>query len=226
MRAAFYDFDGTLVSSNVVSRYFWYCRQVRNPIEMIHRCSTVLLGIPYWLWLDSRSRRRFNETFYLLYRGLELDWLQKRARLLLAEEVIPKTFPGAAALIEADRAAGYEPVLVTGGLDFAMKPAAEHLGFDHLIANRMEFKDGIATGNIIEPLLAEEGKVKAIEDFVDRYNVDLSQSKAYSDSGSDAPMLEMAGQPAAVNPDKALAAVAAKRGWPILDTKHASTPNR
>lgn len=226
MRAAFYDFDGTLVSSNVVSRYFWYARQVRNPIEMIHRSSTVLLGIPYWLWLDSRSRRRFNETFFLLYRGLELDWLQKRARRLLAEEMIPKTFPGAAALIEADRAAGYEPVLVTGGLDFAMRPAAEHLGFDHLIANRMEFKDGIATGRIIEPLLAEEGKVKAIQEFVDRYNVDLGQSKAYSDSGSDAPMLEMAGYPAAVNPDKALAAIAAERGWPILSTKHASTPNR
>jgi len=226
MRAAFYDFDGTLVSSNVVSRYFWYCRQVRNPFELIHRCSTVLLGIPYWLWLDSRSRRRFNETFYLLYRGLELDWLRKRARLLLAEEIVPKTFPGAAALIEADRAAGYEPVLVTGGLDFAMQPAAEHLGFDHLIANRMEFKDGIATGKIIEPLLAEEGKVKAIQEFVDRYNVDLSQSKAYSDSGSDAPMLEMSGQPAAVNPDKALAVIAAERGWPILDSKHAPTPDR
>jgi len=226
MRAAFYDFDGTLVSSNVVSRYFWYCREVRNPIEMIHRCSTVLLGIPYWLWLDSRSRRRFNETFYLLYRGLELEWLRKRARRMVAQEIVPKIYPGAAALIAADREAGYEPVLVTGGLDFAMRPAAEHLGFDHLLANEMEFKDGIATGKIIEPLLAEDGKVKAIQAFVDRYNVDLSQSKAYSDSGSDAPMLEMTGHPTAVNPDQALKAIAQERGWPVLDTKHGSTPAR
>lgn len=221
MRAAFYDFDGTLASSNVVSRYFWFARQVRNPIDMVRRTSTVVLGIPYWLYLDSRSRKRFNETFYLLYHALPEKWLHRQAARLWENEIRPSVYPGSAALIEADREAGFTPVLVTGGLSFALQPAADALGFDHLLANRMIFKNGVATGRLENPVLAEEGKVKAIEDFCRRYNVETAQSKAYSDSFSDLPMLEMVGAPSAVNPDAGLRAAAQERGWPTLRTKHA-----
>ena len=220
MRAAFYDFDGTLASSNVVTRYFYFAKRVANPIDMIRRTSTVLLGIPYWLYLDSRSRRRFNEVFYLLYHGLPEKWLRREARRLFEREIQPKIFDRSHSLIESDRNEGFTPILVTGGIDLVIEPVVENLGFDHLLANRMIFEKGRATGRIEEPLLAEEGKVKAIEDFCRRYNVDTTESKAYSDSLSDLPMLEMVGRPTAVNPDSKLRAIAVERGWPVLNTKH------
>ena len=49
------------------------------------------------------------------------------------------------------------------------------------------------------------------------HGYDLSQSYSYSDSSTDLPMLEVVGHPVAVNPDAALRAVAADRGWPVLD---------
>jgi hypothetical protein len=45
---------------------------------------------------------------------------------------------------------------------------------------------------------------------------DLDACFAYSDSETDAPMLETVGHPFAVHPDKALRKLAEENGWPIL----------
>jgi HAD superfamily hydrolase (TIGR01490 family) len=219
MRAAFYDFDGTLASSNVVTRYFFFARHAPGLFDRLRRSAIAVGGVPYWLWLDSRSRKLFNEVFFRQFRGLRRDWLESQAEALYAREMAPKVFAGSAELIRKDREEGFTAVLVSGGLDFELAPAARELGFDHLLANRMLFRQGVATGEIQPPLLAGEGKTEAIAEFCRRYNVETTQSKAYSDSFSDAPMLEHVGIPAAVNPDTRLRALAAERGWPVLSTK-------
>ena len=219
MLAAFYDFDGTLVSSNVVTRYFYFARRAPGAWNSLRRSATVVLGIPYWLALDKRSRLTFNLRFYQEYKGLTRAWLDEAARDIFELEIRPKIYPGSQDLLDADRRDGFKTVLVTGGLDFAIQPAIEHFGFDYVLANRMIFEDGVATGKLIDPVLAETGKVKAIEDFFRRYNVDTAHARGYSDSYSDVPMLEAVGEPRAVNPDKRLRQEAARRGWPVADTK-------
>jgi HAD superfamily hydrolase (TIGR01490 family) len=178
-----------------------------------------LLGVPLWIGLDLYSRRLFNEVFFRQYRGLREDWLREMSERLFAEEIQPTVHPGAMELIAADREAGYRLVLVSGALDLALAPAVRHFGFDDVIANRLVFADGVATGEIVAPLLAEAAKVAAIREYCAKYNVDTAHSKAYSDSLSDAPMLEAVGLPAAVNPDRRLRRLARERGWPVLDLK-------
>ena len=219
LRVAFYDFDGTLVSSNVVTRYAYFARHHPSKPVAVWRFSRVLLGVPLWIALDLYSRRRFNEVFFRQYRGLREDWLRETSERLFADQIEPTIHPGAIELIEADRGAGYRLVLVSGALDFALAPAARHFGFDDVISNRLVFSAGIATGEIAPPLLAEAAKVAAIRDYCAKYNVDTAHSKAYSDSLSDAPMLEAVGLPAAVNPDRRLRRLARERGWPVLDLK-------
>ncbi len=219
MKVAFYDFDGTLVSSNVVTRYFEFARRTPRTVERWTRTATVVAGVPYWLALDAVSRARFNRVFYSLYRGFSEQWLAETAQAVFDQEIAPKIYSGSRDLLARDRDQGFRLVLVTGGLDFVMRPAAESLAFDDLLANKMVFDHGLATGRIEEPLLAEQGKVEAIDDYIRRYNVDASSSKAYSDSWSDAPMLGCVGNPTAVNPDRKLRRLAAARGWPIVETK-------
>ena len=48
------------------------------------------------------------------------------------------------------------------------------------------------------------------------HGIDLAQSYAYSDSLSDLPMLRAVGHPVAVNPDPALAELAAEEGWETM----------
>lgn len=219
LRVAFYDFDGTLVSSNVVTRYAYFAKHHPAKPVAVWRYARVLLGVPLWIGLDLYSRRLFNEVFFRQYRGLREDWLRQTSERLFAEEIQPTIHPGAVKLIEADRASGYRLVLVSGALDFSLAPAVRHFQFDDVIANRLEFKDGVATGEIVAPLLAEAAKVAAIREYCAKYNVDTAHSKAYSDSLSDAPMLEAVGLPAAVNPDRRLRRLARERGWPVLDLK-------
>lgn len=218
-RAAFYDFDGTLVSSNVVTRYAHFARNHPSRLEAWRRYGKLLATVPVWIGLDMYSRRLFNEVFYREYRGLSEDWLRKEAERLFENEIRPKVFPGAEACLDADRRGGYRLVLVSGGLDFAIAPAVRYFGFDDVIANRLVYENGIAMGQVAPPLLAEETKVEAIQSYCRQYNVETARSKAYSDSLSDLPMLEAVGIPAAVNPERRLRRVAVERGWPILDLK-------
>ena len=219
MRAAFYDFDGTLASSNVVTRYFFFARRAPGLFDRLRRSAITIVGTPYWLWLDSRSRRLFNEVFFRQFQGLRRDWLESQAEALFEKEIAPKIYAGSAELVRRDREEGLMTVLVSGGLDFELAPVVREMGFDKLLANRMVFRKGEATGEIQPPLLAEAGKLEAMADLCRRYNVETTLSKAYSDSFSDAPMLEHVGIPAAVNPDARLRTLALERGWPVLSTK-------
>ena len=225
-KAVFFDFDGTLVSSNVVTRYAFFAKRHPNRAKAWWRYGKLLATVPLWIGLDMYSRHLFNEVFYREYRSLSKQWLFALGEDLFASDILPKVFPAAAALVEAEREAGYRLVLVSGGLDFAIAPAVRYFGFDHLICNSLEYQDGLATGDVVPPLLAEEEKPRAIERFCREYNVDLARSKAYSDSLSDLPMLACVGQPAAVNPDRGLRRAARERGWPILDLRSAPTPRR
>jgi thioester reductase-like protein len=53
--------------------------------------------------------------------------------------------------------AGEEIVLVSQGLEHVMRPLARHLRVKWIIANRLEFRDGIATGRLLEPVLRPRG---------------------------------------------------------------------
>lgn len=48
-------------------------------------------------------------------------------------------------------------ILVSQGLDHVMRPLAAHLGVDRIIANQMEFRDGIATGRLLDPVIRPRG---------------------------------------------------------------------
>lgn len=223
-RAAFYDFDGTLVTGNVVSRYAWLARRHPSTAEATWRVAKAVAGIPLWLVLDAFSRRHFNVVFFRQYRGLTEEWLQSQGRALLELEIKRQQFQFAKERIALDKAAGYSPILVTGGLDFAIGPAAAYFGFDAILANRLVFENGIATGRVAPPLLAGLEKVKAIQAFAERHDIDLGTARAYSDSFSDIPMLQVVGEPIATNPDTRLRRIAKEKDWAILDLARSLHP--
>jgi HAD superfamily hydrolase (TIGR01490 family) len=114
-------------------------------------------------------------------------------------------------------------VLVTGTLDFTIRPIALHFGFDEIICNRLEFKNHVATGRVLPPLLAENEKARSIREYAQQENIDLSESCAFSDSSADVPMLSAVGHPVATNPTHRLRRIAMKNDWPILELREPSS---
>ena len=56
-----------------------------------------------------------------------------------------------------------------------------------------------------------------MREIAEREGISLDESYAYSDSMTDLPLLELVGNPHAVNPDRELKAIAEERGWPVLE---------
>jgi HAD superfamily hydrolase (TIGR01490 family) len=162
------------------------------------------------------DRRRFNELLFSNYEGISRDRL-----LTLADEAFDSVmkraiYPGARDLLQRCRNEGHEVVLVSGALDFLMERLAKHLGASGFIANRLDFKNGYATGKLLRPIVAGPEKARLIREWARERGIDLADCFAYSDSYSDVPMLSAVGHPCAVNPDLRLAKLALTYDWPVI----------
>ena len=215
--AAFYDLDGTLVSTNLVHSLGFFSRNQQGLLSSVTKTLRTVVNVPIFLAADFYSRKVFNTIFFKRYKGESVDRLRYLGDELFEKVLEPAIYPGAYQLIDKSRRLGLRQVLVTGAVDLTVKRLVDHLGFDDYVANRLEFVDGKATGRLLPPVLAHATKASWIRTYAEREGLSLSHSYCYSDSMSDLPMLSMVGHPTAVNPDIRLKATAIRHDWPILD---------
>ena len=134
-----------------------------------------------------------------------------------AEVLAGAVQPFAHAIIDDHRAAGRRLVLATTTPDDMIRPLAERLGFDDVVATRYGVDgDGRYDGTIDGEFVWGRGKLQAVRDWAGRVGVDLDASWAYSDSYYDAPLLAAVGHPVVVNPDPRMLALAVVRRWPVV----------
>jgi HAD superfamily hydrolase (TIGR01490 family) len=215
--AAFFDMDGTLVKTNLVHSYLFTAWNEPSIARTLLKTAGGLARIPAFAVADRLSRTAFNEMLFARYAGEYEDRLRELSSEHFERVLKPNIYPGALELIETGKRKGLLQVIISGSIDFMVKPLADHLGIDDLITNRLEFKKGVATGRVIPPLIAGATKARFIQEYAQRQKIDLLDSYGFSDSYSDYPMLAVLGRPAAVNPDRQLRAAARAFDWPILD---------
>ncbi len=217
--AAFYDLEGTLVSTNLVHTLGFYAKNQQGLFRTFKKSASTLLSIPIFAVTDQYSRKVFNDLFFKRYKGESEDRLRFFAEELFEDVLKPAVYPGTFELIEKSRSLGLRQVVVTGALDLSVTPLMKYLGIEDYVANRLEFVNGVATGRLLPPVLAAATKASWIRTFAEREGLSLSDSYAYTDSMSDLPMLSVVGHPAAVNPDMRLKQTALHHDWPILNLK-------
>ncbi len=212
---AFFDVDGTLLSSTIVHCYLWLRTSSLSSVQKLFWIIGFLPKIVYYLILDKISRVRFNQVFYRNYRGMEATKVKTLASDMFANYLSQKIFPEAISQIEEHKAQGDHVVLLTGSLDFIVGPIAEHFGVEAVLAAKLSEHAGKFTGELTtEPLIGEQ-KAIAMKKFAEQRGISLDICYAYSDSKSDLPMLNCVGNPIAVNPSKALRKLALETDWEI-----------
>jgi HAD superfamily hydrolase (TIGR01490 family) len=168
------------------------------------------------------SPRDFCE-FYVstLAGGTRAQWEPLR-REFLDTVIAPRIGRAAHELVERHRDAGELVVLTTATNRYLTELTAVHLGLPHLLATECEVDaDDRFTGRITGELNMRDGKVVRLHEWLNLQRLDLRdcESTFYSDSINDLPLLSAVRHPVAVNPDMRLAAVAAERGWTVLQLR-------
>jgi putative phosphoserine phosphatase/1-acylglycerol-3-phosphate O-acyltransferase len=151
-----------------------------------------------------------------LFKGKSRAAVQGAAESV-ADRLVALVQPYAAKLLAEHRRAGRPLVLATTTPYDLVRPFADRLGLDDVIATRYGVNaDGTYDGKIVGNFVWSTGKLAAVREWAKLNGVDLAESYAYSDSVYDAPLLSAVGHPVAVNPDPRLMVVAAMRRWPTL----------
>lgn len=140
----------------------------------------------------------------------------KEAGQAAAPELFANVQPYARVLIEEHRDAGLLLAIATTTPYDMVKPLADLLGIDHVIATRYGEKDGHYDGTIDGPFVWGKGKLQAVTSWARQHDVDLADSYAYSDSFYDTALLGSVGHPVVVNPDPRMRLMAIARRWPTI----------
>ncbi|MFZ0967672.1 MAG: haloacid dehalogenase-like hydrolase, partial [Candidatus Acidiferrales bacterium] len=155
-----------------------------------------------------------TRLLHTVLRGVSRDRLELLGQEYFEYVFKPRLKPYGAAKLKEALCSGERIVLVSQGLDHIMGPLAEYLGVDSLIANRLEFRDGMATGRLLDPVIRPRGPLAKLTGH--RPDGRISQEKLAQDLGyaKHPKILEEAIRPARREPEKVSAAVVHFPGRP------------
>lgn len=211
--AAFFDLDGTLLARSSV---FALARPIRDA-GMVRLATVARAAAAQLLHHNTGGRRgRRQDVLGAAVRGWAVDDLCAVLDGCVEATLGPLVRDGVAELLASHRDAGRYLYLVSSAPEEVVSRAAAMLGIERVLATRLEVRAARYTGRVAV-FCQGEAKAAAVRSEAAAAGVDLAASYGYADSASDLPMLEVVGHPHAVNPDRALAATARRRGWPVVD---------
>lgn len=214
--AAFFDLDKTIIAKSsalAFSRPFYAGGLLSRRAVLRSAYAQFMFAIG---GADHDQLEKMRSYLTQMVTGWEAQTVRQVVDETLHQIIDPIVFDEAVDLIEQHRAAGRDVVIISASGAEVVEPIGRLLGADHVIATELVVEDGKYSGEVARYVYGPQ-KASAIRDLAQANGYDLDASYGYSDSETDAPMLEVVGHPFAVNPDKGLRRIAEERGWPILN---------
>lgn len=213
--AAFFDLDKTIIAKSsalAFSRPFFEGGLLTRRAVLRSAYAQFLFAIG---GADHDQLEKMRAYLTQMVTGWDAQVVRQVVAETLHEIIDPLVYDEAVDLIEQHHAAGRDVVIVSASGIEMVEPIGRLLGADHVVASRLDIQDGKYSGEV-DHYVYGPNKAKAMQELAEERGYDLDASYAYSDSETDAPMLEIVGHPFAVNPDKGLRKLADEHGWPIL----------
>lgn len=203
--AAFFDIDGTLfrnslmiehfkkmIKYEVIDPYIWYGHLKDSYSEWERR---------YGDFEDYLEK--LGDVYVKELKGMSKDYIE-----FIASQVIKingdKVYRYTRSRIEWHKDKGHKIFFISGAPDFLVeKMAKKYEVTEYKATEYVVDKNNNFTGEIIK-MWDSNNKQKAINRFVDKYDVDLNSSYSYGDTTGDLSMLKMVGHPITINPIRRL----------------------
>lgn len=203
--AAFFDVDGTIFRNSLLIEHFKMLIKY-DFIDEANYVGEIKNKLTKW---ENRlgSYDDYLEEVVRMYSSClktipkyDIDYVANR----VIERKSNKVYTYTRNMFEKHLKEGHLVIIISGSPSFLVDKMAKKLGaFDNigtiypLDENNFYSKDRI-------PMWDSPSKIRAIEDFAKKYDIDLENSYAYGDTTGDYGMFEKVGNPIAVNPSKKL----------------------
>ncbi len=214
---AFFDLDGTLVAG-FTAVILTQERLLRRDMGVGELLGMVQAGLSHTL-----GRIEFEDLIGKAASALAgrlIDDLEEIGERLFIQRIESRIYPEMRELVRAHVARGHTVVLSSSALTIQVNPVARFLGITNMLTNKFETtEDGLLTGGVQKPILWGPGKAAAVQKFAAENTIDLKDSYFYADGDEDVALMYLVGNPRPTNPEGKMAAVAKRRGWPILRFK-------
>lgn len=202
---AFFDIDGTIYRNSLMDQNFKKLMRHEIIDETIwHR--EVKDAFKRW-----KNRRGDYDTYLELLAkvylenliGVDIRYLEFLADKTI-EDYYDSVYKYSREMLRWHRANDHKIFFVSGSPEFLVRGMAKKYNVtDYIGSKYLVDEDHKLTGEI-EKMWNSENKYKAVNKFVEKYDIDMSISFAYGDTGGDFNMLKMVGNPVAINPNRSL----------------------
>src|SRR5215475_2155317 len=163
-RYVYWRAEGSLLELTTVRSVAFFTWNAQTFTERWLRRGLVLEMAVLRPFLYLANRCFATRIVYSVLRGISRDRLDLLGEEYFQYKLKPHLKPDGVNELRRLLSAGTKVVLVSQGLDHVMRPLAQHLGVSFILSNRMEFRDGIATGRLLDPVIRPRGIFARISD--------------------------------------------------------------
>jgi HAD superfamily hydrolase (TIGR01490 family) len=221
-RVALFDLDGTLIGAHLwLGLIKHHLKTKEKLLSVFWYIFSHIVLTPFW-----KMRLISTEKYYQswirdlpeLIKGIKTEKVKEIFSWLSDEYLLPTLKKNVFERLKKHRQEGFLTILTSGSFQYLLEIIAKRLNIDFTVGTELEIVENKFSGKIIPPLCFGKGKVAKLENFLSEKNlkINLKESFAYSDSFFDIPLLELVGNPVAVEPDKKLLKIAKNKGWQII----------
>jgi thioester reductase-like protein/phosphoserine phosphatase len=149
--------EGSLLDLTVVQPVAFFTWNAQTFAERFRRRGLIFLMAALRPFLYSTNRKFATRVVHAVLRGVSRDRLDLLGEEYFQYKLKPQLKAHGVERVQELVRAGADVVLVSQALEHVMKPLALHLGARRVVANRLEFRDGVATGRLLEPIIRPRG---------------------------------------------------------------------
>jgi thioester reductase-like protein len=149
--------EGSLLELTTVRPIAFFTWNSQTFIARAVRRMLVLVMALLRPFLYAANRIAATRIVHAVLRGVTRDRLDLLGEEEFEYKLKPLLKEQGVRQLKALQATGADVVLVSQGLDHVMRPLARHLGVQWIIANRLDFRDGVATGRLLSPVIRPRG---------------------------------------------------------------------